>query len=200
MRPLLVLLAAIPAFAQVAARPPAPTAAAVAPSPAPIVPGQPRPAAAKPGAVKIPLSSFVYIERTFDARLAGMSADNAGSVDLLGATRGIYLEGYGVVFTTELGLVQTPTINPFNTTITEAQKQRVHSAKITRLPTLRKAVLEAVKNIAVTLNQVPDDQQIVLAVRLDYSSWEKTAGLPGLILAKADRRDALAGNIGIEEQ
>ena len=191
MSPLALLLAASPLFAQGVARP---TAAANVPSGgAPIVTSQSK-------AGRIPLATFVNIERTFDAKVAALANDNLGPVDLLGATRGIYLDGYGVVFTTEMGLVQTPTINPFNNTITDVAKDRVHSAKVKRLPALRNAMLEAVRVIAAGLNQVPDDQQIVLAVRLDYSSWERTAGLPGLITAKADRRSALAGNILVQEQ
>ena len=46
-----------------------------------------------------------------------------------------------------------------------------------------------------TLIQIPDNQQIVLAVRLDYLRWEDTMGLPGLIVMRADRRSALADNI-----
>ena len=106
------------------------------------------------------------LERGFDAKLAGM-ADTNGPVDLLGATRGVYLDGYGVVFTTEMGLVVTPTVNPFNADITETQKDRVHSAKVTRLPALKKAITDMVKNLAPRLSQVPDTQQIVVAVRLD---------------------------------
>jgi hypothetical protein len=57
-----------------------------------------------------------------------------------------------------------------------------------------------VKNVATSLAQVPDSEQVVMAVRLDYLNWENTVGLPGLIIAKADRRSAMAGNIQIEEQ
>lgn len=191
MRHLALLLAAVPAFAQVVARP---TAAANVPAGgSPILASQPK-------AGRIPLAAFVNLERNFDAKVSALAADNLGPVDLLGATRGIYLDGYGVVFTTEVGLIQTPTVNPFNKTITDAAKDRVHSAKITRLPALKKAVVDAVRAIATALPQVSDDQQVVLAVRLDYLSWEKTAGLPGLITAKADRRSALAGNILVQEQ
>lgn len=192
MKAAILFLAAAPIFAQVVSRP---TAAANMPasSGAPIVSSQPH-------GPKIPLSAFVNIERTFDARVAALANDNLGPVDLLGATRGIYLDGYGVVFTSEMGLVQGPTINPFNSTITEPQKDRVHTAKIKRLPALKNAIIEAVRAIASTMTQVPDDQQVVLAVRLDYASWEKTAGLPGLITAKADRRAAVAGNIQVQEQ
>jgi hypothetical protein len=193
MRPALLLLAAAPLFAQVAARPTA-TAANMPPGSAAVTTSLP-----KTGS-RIPLSAFVNIERTFDAKVSAMASDNLGPVDLLGATRGVYLDGFGVVFTTEMGLIQTPTINPFNTTITEAQKDRVHAAKIKRLPALKNAIVETLRVIAASLTQVPEDQQVVLAVRLDYSSWEKTAGLPGLITARADRRSAQTGNILVQEQ
>jgi hypothetical protein len=193
MRPALLLLAAAPLFAQVAARPTA-TAANMPPGSAAVTTSLP-----KTGS-RIPLSAFVNIERTFDAKVSAMASDNLGPVDLLGATRGVYLDGFGVVFTTEMGLIQTPTINPFNTTITQAQKDRVHAAKIKRLPALKNAIVETLRVIAASLTQVPEDQQVVLAVRLDYSSWEKTAGLPGLITARADRRSAQAGNILVQEQ
>jgi hypothetical protein len=193
MRPALLLLAAAPLFAQVAARPTA-TAANMPPGSAAVTTSLP-----KTGS-RIPLSAFVNIERTFDAKVSAMASDNLGPVDLLGATRGVYLDGFGVVFTTEMGLIQTPTINPFNTTITEAQKDRVHAAKIKRLPALKNAIVETLRVIAANLTQVPEDQQVVLAVRLDYSSWEKTAGLPGLITARADRRSAQTGNILVQEQ
>jgi hypothetical protein len=187
-----LFLLSIPAFAQIGSRP-TPAAASMPPkAEARGILGAP-----KPG--RIPLSTFVTLERAFDAKLAGM-ADNNGPVDLLGATRGVYLDGYGVVFTTEMGLIVTPTVNPFNSTITDAQKDRVHSAKVTRLPLLKKAATEMVKNLATQLAQVPDQQQIVVAVRLDYLTWENTTGLPGLVVAKADRRSAMAGNIQVEEQ
>jgi hypothetical protein len=180
-----LILAALPAFAQ-----------------------QPTPAASVPkggmsvkqlSAAKIPLSSFVQLERGFDAKLRGL-AEGSDPVDLLGATRGIYLDGYGVVFTTELGLMVTPAITPFNKTITEAAKARVHSAKVSRLPALRQAISEMARNVATNMGQVPDNQQVVVAVRLAYAGWETTAGLPGLIVARADRRTAMAGQFQLQEQ
>jgi hypothetical protein len=185
-----LILVALPALAQVSTRPT--PAAAVPKSPAVAVNKQfPTP--------KIPLKSFVELERGFDFKLGQMGAGGE-PIDLLGATRGIYLDGYGVVFTTEMGLVVTPTVNPFNPTITDATKARVHSAKVSRLAMLKKAILEMTTNVATNMGQVPDNQQVVVAVRLAYASWENTAGLPGLITAKADRRSAMAGQIKLEEQ
>ena len=86
-----LILVALPAFAQISTRPT--PAAAVPKTGAVSVKQFPTP--------RIPLSSFVTLERTFDSKLAQMGA-GAEPIDLLGATRGIYLEGYGVVFTTEM--------------------------------------------------------------------------------------------------
>jgi hypothetical protein len=186
-----LILLALPAFAQIANR--ATPAAAAAPTGVPVAKQQ------QGALAKIPLSSFVQLERAFDGKLSAIGAGGE-PIDLLGATRGIYLDGYGVVFTTEMGLIVTPTINPFNQTITDTQKTRVHSAKVSRLATLRQVVTEMARTVATNLGQVPENQQVVVAVRLAYSGWENTSGLPGLIVAKADRRSAVAGNIQIQEQ
>jgi len=186
-----LLFLSIPLFAQISTRP-TPVAANTTNPPAPVV-GAPK------SAVRIPLKSFSTLERDFDAKLAAMAGTEA-PVDLVGATRGIYLDGYGAVFTTEMDLVVTPRITPFNRTITDVQKTGVHSAKVTRLAALRKAIAAMMQTAAGSLIQVPDGQLIVVAVRLDYAPWENTAGLPGLIVAKADRRSAVAGNIQVEEQ
>ncbi len=187
-----LILLALPGFAQISTRP---TPAAAVPK------GNGGAIAAKQqyAVPRIPLSSFVQLERGFDGKLAALGA-GAEPIDLLGATRGIYLDGYGVVFTTEMGLIVTPTINPFNPTITDATKARVHSAKVSRLAALKKAITEMAATVATNMGQVPDTQQVVVAVRLSYASWETTAGLPGLIVAKADRRAAMAGQVKLEEQ
>jgi hypothetical protein len=184
-----MILVALPAFAQIATRP----------TPAAAVPKGGAVSVNKGLLAKIPLSSFVQLERSFDGKLATLGAGGE-PIDMLGATRGIYLDGYGVVFTTEMGLVVTPTINPFRSSISDTAKTQVHSSKVSRLPALKKAVQEMVTNVATNLGQVPENQQVVVAVRLAYASWENTSGLPGLIVAKADRRSAMAGQVKLEEQ
>ncbi len=191
MRPALLLLAAASCFAQVSAR--NTQAASVPATAAPIVTGQPK------SSLRIPPASLVNLERQFDIKVAAIGAGGE-PVDALGLTRGIYLDGYGVVFMAEMGLVVTPTVNPFNPVITDAQKTRVHSTKVTRLPLLKKAMTESLRIMAASLSPLPENQQVVLAVRLDYLPWENTTGLPGVVIAKADRRSASVGNIQVEEQ
>lgn len=185
MRSAIVLMAAVlPLGAQMASR------AVVA------APAGGTPQAAK--ATRIPISTLYLIERNCDDKLRGIGEPN--TVDLLGATRGVYLDGYGTVFTTEMSLVTPPAIYPFHPTITEPEKVRQHQKKLERLPLLRAAMKEMMKSVAASLTAMPDNQLIVLSVRLDNMKWEDTSGLPGMILMKADRRSALAGNVQVQEE
>ena len=149
--------------------------------------------------LRISLGTFSELERRFDAKLSSLGGVNE-PIDLLGATRGLYLEGYGAVFSTEVSLLVAPGISPFKPVISEQEKALVHRRKVERLPKLKEAMREFVRTAAMTLFVVPDDQQIVVAVRLDYMKWEDTMGLPGLIVAKADRKGAVADDIKLEEQ
>jgi hypothetical protein len=193
--PALLLLAALAASAQVASRPGSspvatkPVAAAVTPT-TPTLNGQP---------VRLSLATFYQIERDFDNRLDKIGDANT-PIDLLGATRGVYLDGYGAVFTSEISLVRAPSVTPFHQAITKEEMEQVHKKKLDRLPVLRNALKEMVKAAARSLFLVPENQQIVVAVRLDYLQWENVSGLPGLILMRADRKSALAGDIHHEEQ
>lgn len=182
---ILILLAAlIPAQAQIS-------------SPAANMPAS----KAVPGkAFRISLGTFSTLERDFDGAYATM-ADANNPPQMLGATRGVYLDGYGVVITTEMSLVRTPGISPFKPTIPKEEADRIHKQKLERLPALRQKMKDLMKTAALRLADVPGNQQIVVAVRLDYAKWEDTTGLPGQILMRADRSSAALGQItAVEEQ
>src|SRR5579885_2750064 len=149
--------------------------------------------------LRIALSTFAELEKRFDSQLSSLGGIN-DPADLLGTTRGIYLEGYGAVFTAEISLILTPSTNPFRQTINETLKRQVHQRKTARVPVLKQAMQGMLKAAALALTQVPENQQMVFAVRLDYLKWEDTEGLPGLVVVKADRKSALAGNCQGEEQ
>jgi hypothetical protein len=149
--------------------------------------------------LRIPPQAFVGLEKSFDTRLATLAfADDP--VDVLGLTRGFYLDGYGVFFSTDVSLVVTPELNPFRREITKELAARVRQRRVERLPLLKTAMKEMVRKMATTFNQVPPSQQVVLAVRLYYGSWEDSTGMPAQIIMKADRASALAGDIKMEEQ
>lgn len=147
----------------------------------------------------IALGTFSELERAFDSKLSEIGGVN-DPVDLLGATRGLYLDGYGAVFTTEMSLLLAPGISPFKQSITPQEKAQVHQKKIDRLPKLKQAMREFLRSAAMKLFTIPENQQIVVAVRLDYMKWEDTMGLPGLVMMKASRADAADEKIKVEEQ
>lgn len=142
--------------------------------------------------------AFADLEKRLDAKVP--TADSKDPIDLLGLTRGLYLPGYGVVFTTEVSLIVTPTISPFRQQITKEDAAKVHQRKLEHLATLKKAMREMWLDAASSLTSIPENEQVVLAVRLLYQSWEDTKGLPAQIMIKAPRRAATAGNIQMEEQ
>ena len=77
---------------------------------------------------------------------------------------------------------------------------RVHKLRVERMPLLKAAMKEMMAIIAASFIQIPASQQVVLAVRLYYGSWEDSTGMPAQIIMKADRTSALAGDIKVEEQ
>jgi hypothetical protein len=149
--------------------------------------------------LRIAPQTFNELEKRFDGKLATTGGAN-DPLDLLGGTRGLYLDNCGAIFTTEVSLIVTPTTNPFRQTISKELAAQVHQRKVAHLPLLRQAMQEMMKTAAMTLVQVPDGQQIVVAVRVLYLPWEDTTGLPAQIVMKADRKSAMAGNIQTDEQ
>jgi hypothetical protein len=184
-----LLALAVAAWGQIAPRP---IRAASNPAAPPIMPNPAK-------AMKIAPQTFTLLEKRFDNELATIGGPN-DPIDLLGTTRGLYLDGYGAVFTTEVSLIVTPQPNPFRQQITKEEAARVHERKVARLPVLKRAMAEMMRNSAMTLIQIPDSQRIVLALRLLYLPYEDTTDLPAQVLMSATRRDVLNGSIKTEDQ
>jgi hypothetical protein len=130
-------------------------------------------------------AAFTPLEQALDKRLMAATADDP--FDLLGSTRGLYLPGYGAVFTSELSLVVTPTLNPFRQKITPEEAKRVHDRKLKRLPILKLTMREMLMAAAAALDPMPGNEQVVIAIRMLYLPWEDTTGLPSEIVMRADR-------------
>ena len=149
---------------------------------------------------KVALGTFTDLERRFDDEYRKLGEADS-PIELLGASRGVHLDGFGAVFTTEFSLVLAQGISPFMPTISKDVMARTRQRKLDRLPALRQKMRELMRLAALTLVQIPDDQQIVIAVRLDYRKWEDTNRLPGQILMRASAKSAKLGeNITTEEQ
>src|SRR5207248_1101505 len=79
-------------------------------------------------------AAFVAMEQSFDQKLKQLADD---PFLLSGATRGVYLEGYGAVFTAEVNLADVPSLSPFRPTITKEDIGKIRAKKLRRFPELR---------------------------------------------------------------
>jgi hypothetical protein len=148
--------------------------------------------------LKIAPSTFSTLEKSFDTRLEKSSAD---PMVILGSTRGLYIEGYGAVFTTEIDLIQTPNMMLFRSTpMSPEEVARVHDRKSKNIAALKAAMTEMMKAAGRTLLQIPPDQKVIVAVRFLYLPWENTAGLPAQLVMSATRTGAVEGAIKVDEQ
>lgn len=147
-------------------------------------------ASASPGAVapverpRVARQTIGELEKHFDSQLSTIGGTDP--IDMLGLTRGLYLNDYGVIFTAEVSLIVTPAITPFRPVMSEADKAKVHQRKLEHVLLLEKAMREMVKNTAMTfgaagerLNVLPPGTQVVLAVRLFYLPWKIPRGCRG---------------------
>ncbi len=127
-------------------------------------------------------------EKSLDERITRIWPDNA--LALTGRSRGIYLEGYGAVFTTEVNTASEG-ISLMHLTVTPKEQEQIHRTKIDRVPQLKKVLEEALVDAASSLETVPLDEQIVIEVDLDRYGWEAAGGYPAEILLQATRRKLL---------
>src|SRR5215471_11418117 len=166
-----ILLSALPGWSQIQ-------------KPVPAVTAPKLPVAVR--ATPIPANSIRELERFFNYRLSGLVKDVDNPTELMGDTRGVQMEDYGVVFSAEVSLVLTPAITPFMQKIPPELAARIRQFRVDRLPTLKVAMKEMMRSVATqTSAQVPATQQVVLVVRLYYGPWEDTTGMPKEVVMRA---------------
>ena len=66
---------------------------------------------------------------------------------------GVYLEGYGAVFSTELNLILSPNLSPFQPSFTKLEISRIHDRKMQRLPLLKQNMREMLMASAVVARE-----------------------------------------------
>jgi hypothetical protein len=138
--------------------------------------------------------SLTSTERAVDKRITAITPDE--SAYLLGPTRGVYLEGYGAVFTTELELVPNAAPNPFRPEYTKKEIARLKSTKQYRISILKKKMRDTLIAMAAPMEGVGTSESIVLAVTIPYFNWEDTAGMPRQIVMQAPKSALLKGAQG----
>ena len=147
-----------------------------------------RPVDVSPNASAI-RKQIVDVERSIDRRFRDLR--DAQPMTLLGAARGVYLEGYGAVFTLEVNLYPSAALSPFRQSYTDEEKRQLNVRKKQRLEDLEEKAREILVEESAKLLGLPDGEKVALAVSLFHFAWEDLTGLPRqLVMAAA--RDLLA--------
>jgi len=137
----------------------------------------------------VPYADLRKVERAIDGRIENFSV--ADPIDLLGFTRGVYVEGTGVVFSSEVNLVFGPVLSPFHQEISKDEVAKLRERKKARLPELRKLMQDSLVSTATSLSAVPPQEEVIYGVTMFYQPWEDANGLPRQILMRAKRQALL---------
>jgi hypothetical protein len=138
--------------------------------------------------------SLAAMEKSFDRRVE--SVDVAEPFMLLGTTRGLYLNGYGAVFTAEVNLVANAVMSPFRPAFTKQEVARLRQKKQDRVTVLKEHMRNALIGAASSLDGVPAAEQIVLGVSLFYFNWEDRTGLPSQVIMQAPKKALIEAGKG----
>lgn len=135
---------------------------------------------------RVAREAMMVLEKKFDKRIEGFSIDDP--FYLLGTTRGVYLDNYGVVFTAEMNLVGAAVVTPFRPAFTKEHIEKLRLKKIDRVVALKKIMRDMMVDSATSLRSVPAEENVVVGVTLFYYSWEDRTGLPAQVLMQAKRQ------------
>jgi hypothetical protein len=129
------------------------------------------------------------VESSLDERIKGLWPDNPFT--LVGNnTRGLYLDGYGAVFTVDVSPVVSYT-SLMHPTVTKEEVVKAHKERIERIAQLKQTMRQAVADAAASLDPVPADDQITMIVYLAYHQWEDISGTPGQLTFQAKKQALL---------
>lgn len=129
------------------------------------------------------------VEKNLDDRVVRLWSDNP--MALVGSTRGVYLPGYGIVFSAEINIATAP-ISLMNPIPSEGEKVAHRKKKLERLPQLKDAMKKALMDTAASLDPVPATDQVVIALLLPRYTWEDATGMPLQVTAQCTRQQLLS--------
>jgi len=137
---------------------------------------------------RVSRGTLATVEKSLDQRIQRLWDDTPYL--LLGNTRGVYLEGFGAVFTVEVNLVMNP-ISLMNTRLTKDDIAKIRQKKLDRMPVLTKNLKEAMVSMAASIDTIPPEEQIAIVAFVDHYPWEDIAGMPVQITLQAQRKKLL---------
>ena len=139
-------------------------------------------------APRVDRTQMEKVEKSMDATLLRFTTDNSHT--LIGLTRGVYLEGVGAVLTAELILVNAP-VNIMHPLPTKEEIVQMHKKKLERVPILKRVLKDMLVSAAASLDSIPPDEQVVIAIILPRFTFEDASGLPVQVTLQAPKRKLL---------
>jgi hypothetical protein len=144
---------------------------------------------------RVTRASVAAMEDSLDNHIMRLRID--APFYLVGGSRGMYVDGYGVMFAVELNLVATNLVSLFRPKVTQDELLKLKHEKEQRLPVLRQAMRQILIDSAGSLDGVPPTENISIGVTLVYQQWEESGGLPRQIVMQAPKKilmEAAKGN------
>ena len=120
----------------------------------------------------------------------------ASQMRILGYPSAIYIDGYGVVYTSEVNLSFSPMVDPFQQTIPPQIKARTQAAEQLQLPILRNEMRQLLLRSAVTLDTLPPAEQIVVGVKISLQNWQDKGGVPVQIVMQGQKSKLMEAKMG----
>lgn len=134
-------------------------------------------------------ASLVAAEKQFDAMVQKQWTDDP--FVLLGNTRAIYVDGYGVVLTAEINLSTGPTVSPFSPTISKESIAKHRDKKLERLPQLKELIKKGTETARTWFPELAATDNLVVGVTVLKYPWEDATGMPSqLVGITQQRKDA----------
>ena len=139
---------------------------------------------------KIDRAAFLKASEGIDNGFRGLWPEYP--LELVGVTHAVYIRGYGAVLTGEVNLAPGLNTTPFHPAITKEDIARTRNKKVERMPGLRSAMQNLLVKSAAELHDVPDNEEVALAISLFYWRWEDRSGLPEQIVMHAPKKVLVA--------
>jgi len=139
---------------------------------------------------KIDRATFDRISEVVDNSFRGLWPEYP--LEIVGVTHAVYIRGYGAVLSGEVNLAPGLNTTPFHPKITPDDVSRTHQKKVERMAALRTSMEDLLVKSASQLRDLPENEEVALAVVLFYWHWEDRSGLPEQLVIHAPKKALLA--------
>ncbi|MDZ7636709.1 MAG: hypothetical protein U5J83_00385 [Bryobacterales bacterium] len=136
---------------------------------------------------RLDFSAVRRSERSIDGRIERYNTESP--MEVIGATRAMYISGTGLLFSIEVSLSPAVGISPFFTRMPPGEVEKIHAAKLGRVPVLRQLLLTMLPEMAKSHADVPEGEEIVMGATLFYFPYENREGLPAQMVVRARAGD-----------